>query len=145
MTQHPLLLPSHRRLPHCGALARLAGSPGEPILLPNPAAPHSSAAQEDGTGDGVRREWFRLLAAELADPHTGLFESHDGGATFSPAPHASVQCEDDGSGGRGGGDGGRSGGSKLRKFELVGCMLGLAILQAGLAGGCAAACWPAGA
>ena len=30
-----------------------------------------SFLQEDGVGDGVRREWFRLLAAELTDPGTG--------------------------------------------------------------------------
>lgn len=37
--------------------------------------------QENGVGDGVRREWFRLLAEELTDPHTGeqlhcLFVGH---------------------------------------------------------------------
>lgn len=96
---------------------------------------------EDGSGDGVRREWFSLLAAELADPQAGLFESHDGGATHSPAPHASLQCDADtphaaaaGSGGDGGGSArngaGSHAGCHLRKFELVGALMGLALLQA---------------
>ena len=48
----------------------------------------------------------------------GIFESHDGGASFVPAPHASVQC-----------DGAAGGAGHLAKFELVGCMVGLAVLQ----------------
>lgn len=74
-------------------------------------------------GDGVRREWFRLLVAELADPLTGLLESHDAGATFAPAPHSSVQQDDEG------GSGASGSGGHLPKFELVGCMLGLALLH----------------
>ncbi|PRW20575.1 E3 ubiquitin- ligase HUWE1 [Chlorella sorokiniana] len=81
--------------------------------------------EENGVGDGVRREWFRLLAEELTDPHTGLFESHDGGTTFSPAVHASLQC--DSSSGSGGNE--EEGGGHLAKFELIGAMMGLGIMQ----------------
>ena len=76
-----------------------------------------------------------------AAPSAGLFETHDGGATFSPAPHASVQCDggsdaggsssSKGGGGSGGGNGVESGaGGHLLKFELTGAMLGLGLLQA---------------
>ncbi|KAL4422562.1 hypothetical protein ABPG75_008759 [Micractinium tetrahymenae] len=74
--------------------------------------------QENGAGDGVRREWFRLLAAELTNPDTGLFESHNGGASFAPAPHASMQREP-----------WEQEGAFLRKFELVGRMIGVGLLQ----------------
>lgn len=79
-------------------------------------------------GDGVRREWFQLLAAELTAGDLGLFESADGGATLAPAPHASLHCDAGPSaGGRSSGSGSRA--EHLRAFELVGCMLGLALLQ----------------
>lgn len=60
----------------------------------------------------------------------GLFETHDGGASFSPAPHASLQCDDSGGNGRSirrqeGNEG------HLPKFELIGAMMGLGIMQVG--------------
>lgn len=39
---------------------------------------------EAAQGDGVAREWFRLIAADLADPGACLFESHTGGALLQP-------------------------------------------------------------
>lgn len=67
------------------------------------------------------------LGLRLPTPCAGLFESHNGGASFSPAPHASLQCDGGGGGGgtRGQGEG------HLPKFELVGAMMGLAIMQVG--------------
>ena len=68
--------------------------------------------------------------------HAGLFESHDGGATFSPAPHASLQCDGNGSGGSiGVGSGSQQGTGEghLPKFELIGAMIGLGIMQVGVA------------
>lgn len=74
-----------------------------------------TSRQEHGVGDGVRREWFHLLAAELAVADLGLFETHDGGATLAPAPHSTVQCD------------GPTPAGHLRAFELVGCMVGLGL------------------
>ena len=38
-------------------------------------------AGEDGVGDGVRREWFSLLAAELTNPDAGEPASHSRSGT----------------------------------------------------------------
>lgn len=70
------------------------------------------------------REWFSLLAAELTHPDTGLLETNDGGKTYSPAPHASLQSDHETSSA-----GLAASGGHLQKFEVVGAMLGVALLQ----------------
>jgi hypothetical protein len=47
----------------------------------------------------------------------GLFETHNGGQTYQPAPHSHVHCD------KGDGTG------HLAKYELVGSMLGVALMQ----------------
>lgn len=96
-----------------------------------PHSPHTHASstlptcvQENATGDGVVREWFSLLAAELTHPDTGLLETNDGGKTYSPAPHASLQSDHETSSA-----GLAASGGHLQKFEVVGAMLGVALLQ----------------
>ncbi|KAI3430304.1 hypothetical protein D9Q98_004900 [Chlorella vulgaris] len=81
-------------------------------------------SQENAIGDGVVREWFSLLAAELTHPDTGLLETNDGGKTYSPAPHASLQSDHETSSA-----GMAACGGHLQKLELVGAMLGVALLQ----------------
>ena len=44
-------------------------------------------AGENAVGDGVRREWFNVVADELLQPDCGLFLSKDGGRTLQVATH----------------------------------------------------------
>jgi hypothetical protein len=66
---------------------------------------------ETAAGDGLRREWFQLVAAELADPRVNLFCSYDGGRTMQPSPSSDVQ------------------GGHTAYFELAGKVAGLALLH----------------
>jgi hypothetical protein len=66
---------------------------------------------EAAAGDGLRREWFLLVAAELADPRVNLFCSYDGGRTLQPSPSSDVQ------------------GGHTAYFELAGKVVGLALLH----------------
>jgi len=67
---------------------------------------------EAAAGDGLRREWFRLVARELSDPAVNLFASYDGGRTLQPSPTSSVQEGAEGS-----------------YFQLAGKVVGLALLH----------------
>eukprot|EP00929_Paragymnodinium_shiwhaense_P072123 TRINITY_DN36609_c0_g1_i2.p1 TRINITY_DN36609_c0_g1~~TRINITY_DN36609_c0_g1_i2.p1 ORF type:complete len:849 (-),score=125.38 TRINITY_DN36609_c0_g1_i2:158-2704(-) len=69
-------------------------------------------ADDAGAGDGHRREFFRLAAAELMNPDCGLFKSTDGGRSF----HISATA-------------GNSQPDHLAQFELCGKLLGLALLH----------------
>lgn len=67
---------------------------------------------ENGVGDGHRREFFRLVAAELMDPEFGLFRSNDGGRSFHPSStskDAQPEC--------------------LSFFELCGKLIALALMH----------------
>lgn len=67
---------------------------------------------ENGVGDGHRREFFRLAAAELMDPEFGLFKSNDGGRSFHPSSTAAdAQPE------------------SLAYFELCGKLISLALMH----------------
>lgn len=79
------------------------------------AAPRSGATRCRRSGCAARAK----SAAHASLPCAGLFESHNGGASFAPALHASVQREPT-----------EPEGAHLRKFELVGCLMGVALLQA---------------
>lgn len=50
-----------------------------------------AAADEAGVGSGVRRDWLNSMTNAMLDPHTGLFESDDGGHTMQPCPLAHLQ------------------------------------------------------
>ena len=45
---------------------------------------------EVGTGDGLRREWYRLVHDELCGLKHGLFGSRDGNNTVEPNPHSGM-------------------------------------------------------
>ena len=45
-------------------------------------------------GDGVRRDWDRLVCAELCDARYGLFGSRDGGNSFEPNQHSGSVAPD---------------------------------------------------
>lgn len=66
---------------------------------------------EAAAGDGLRREWFQLVAKEVSDPSFNLFCSYDGGRTLQPSPTSDVQTED------------------IKYFELIGKVAGLALLH----------------
>jgi E3 ubiquitin-protein ligase HACE1 len=66
---------------------------------------------ENGAGDGVRREWFDLVVAEMIDPDHGLFLSKDGGRTLQPNPHSELS----------------GGADHLSYFALLGRITGFAI------------------
>ena len=66
---------------------------------------------EAGTGDGVRREWFRQTVTEMLDPSRGLFLSQDGGRTLHPNPHSEIA----------------GGPDHLSYFALLGRITGLAL------------------
>lgn len=67
---------------------------------------------ENGVGDGHRREFFRLAAAELMDQEFGLFKSNDGGRSFHPSSTAGdAQPE------------------SLAYFELCGKLITLALMH----------------
>ena len=74
--------------------------------------------QENGRGDGLLREWFSLLAAELSEQ--GLFETRNCGASCQPAPAAQSQAQQE--------EGGLQ--RLLQLYELVGGVLGVGIMQA---------------
>lgn len=67
---------------------------------------------ENGVGDGHRREFFRLAAAELMEPEFGLFKSNDGQRSFHPSSTASDAQPD-----------------ALAFFELIGKLIGLALMH----------------
>jgi len=68
---------------------------------------------EGGVGAGVRREWFRVLAAEIFDPNNALFTNyHDG----SVQPNSSSQINQD----------------HLSYFRFAGRLIGLAIYHSEL-------------
>ena len=52
-------------------------------------------SNENGVGDGVRREWFHETVTEILDPGKGLFTSNDGGRTLQPNPHSKLAAGDD--------------------------------------------------
>ena len=62
-------------------------------------------------GDGVRREWFNVVADELLQPDCGLFLSKDGGRTLQPNPHSQLAA----------------GADHLVHFCLLGRVTGLAV------------------
>ena len=62
-------------------------------------------------GDGVRREWFNVVADELLQPDCGLFLSKDGGRTLQPNPHSQLAA----------------GADHLSHFCLLGRVTGLAV------------------
>jgi E3 ubiquitin-protein ligase HACE1 len=66
---------------------------------------------EVGTGDGLRREWFRQTVAEMLHPSKGLFCSKDGGRTLQPNPHSEIA----------------GGADHLSYFALLGRITGLAL------------------
>ena len=66
---------------------------------------------ENGSGDGVRREWFELVANEVLDEAKGLFVSKDGGKTLQPRARRS--CSRD----------------HLSFFTLLGRIAGLALFH----------------
>jgi E3 ubiquitin-protein ligase HUWE1 len=45
---------------------------------------------EDGVGAGIRREWFRVLAAEMFNPDTALFKASGNTNTFQPNPKSYI-------------------------------------------------------
>lgn len=47
-------------------------------------------AGEPSYGDGLRRDWFGQVFAELLDPAVGLFLSKDGGRTVQPNPYSRI-------------------------------------------------------
>jgi hypothetical protein len=48
---------------------------------------------ENGTGDGLRREWFDGIVSEMLDPARGLFIGKDGGLSLAPNPHSARDCQ----------------------------------------------------
>lgn len=67
---------------------------------------------ENGVGDGHRREFFRLVAADLMDPQLGLFKSNDGQRSFHTSSTASDAQPD-----------------ALAFFELCGKLIALALMH----------------
>ena len=78
-----------------------------------PRALEVQFAGENGTGDGLRREWFDVVVAELFDPARGLVLSRDGGRTFVPNPHSATTA----------------GADHLSYFALLGRITGLALFH----------------
>ena len=68
---------------------------------------------ENGVGDGVRREWFEQVVAEIVDEDKGLFLSKDGGGTLTPNPHSALA----------------HGADHLSYFALLGRTSGLALFH----------------
>lgn len=68
---------------------------------------------ENGTGDGLRREWFHSATAELTDMRRGLFLSKDGGRTLQPNPESEVAA----------------GGDHLSYFALLARIAGFALFH----------------
>jgi len=69
-------------------------------------------ADETGSGDGLRRELFRLASAELTNVERGLFTCNNGGRSLHPsmtAPNTEPEY--------------------LQYFELLGKLIGLALLH----------------
>ncbi len=48
---------------------------------------------ENGTGDGLRREWFDGIVSEILDPARGLFITKDGGRSLVPNPHSATTAD----------------------------------------------------
>lgn len=94
--------------------------------LPQTAQRHSTYCHSPRAHAAVRNALPRWRCehphcpTRTAAAHPGLFESHNDGASFAPALHASVQREP-----------GESEAAFLRKFELVGSLVGVALLQVG--------------
>jgi hypothetical protein len=68
---------------------------------------------ENGTGDGLRREWFGQAFDEMLLPDRGLFLSKDGGRTLQPNPHSATAA----------------GADHLAYFALLGRITGLALFH----------------
>ena len=66
---------------------------------------------EAGSGDGLRREWFKATAAKIMDPAHGLFVSQDDCRTLQPNPHSALAV----------------GADHLSYFALLGRIAGLAL------------------
>ena len=75
---------------------------------PQPRAIDVQFEGENGTGDGLRREWFDGIVSEMLDG--GLFISKDGGRSLMPNPHSSITAAD-----------------HLSYFALLGRIAGLAL------------------
>ena len=73
---------------------------------------HFVGNDETGSGDGHRRELFRLASEEMIDLKVGLFVSYDGNRTF----HVSTTS-------------GEAQPDHLAQFELCGKVIGLALLH----------------
>lgn len=80
--------------------AVLACSPGRRCRALRGLAPGACRVTRGGgwgpgggqaAGDGLRREWFQLVAKEVSDPGFNLFCSYDGGRTLQPSPTSDVQ------------------------------------------------------
>jgi len=64
---------------------------------------------EEGMGEGVMREWFNVLLAEIVNPEYGLFSQSADGCTFQPNSQSSVNPD------------------HLNYFRFAGQILGLAM------------------
>jgi len=80
---------------------------------PQPAAIDVRFEGENGTGDGLRREWFDGIVSEMLDPARGLFISKDGGRSLVPNPHSATTA----------------GADHLSYFALLGRIAGLALFH----------------
>ena len=70
---------------------------------------------ENGSGDGLRREFFSQIARDMLDPNYGLFRSEDGGRTLQPNPHSATA----------------QGPDHLSYFALFGRITGIALYHRG--------------
>jgi E3 ubiquitin-protein ligase HACE1 len=80
---------------------------------PQPSAIGVRFEGENGTGDGLRREWFDGIVSEMLDLTRGLFISKDGGRSLVPNPHSATTA----------------GADHLSYFALLGRIAGLALFH----------------
>jgi len=66
---------------------------------------------EEGMGEGVMREWFNVLLAEIVNPEYGLFSQSADGCTFQPNSQSSINPD------------------HLNYFRFAGQILGLAMFH----------------
>jgi hypothetical protein len=70
------------------------------------------SGQTGSRGDGIRREWLDLVAAQFMDANVNLFRSRDGGRTFDPSPTAATTVD-----------------NHLAQLRCVGKVVGVALLH----------------
>ena len=68
---------------------------------------------ENGSGDGIRREWFATATAEMLSLDRGLFLTKDAGRTLQPNPHSATAAGPD----------------HLSYFALLGRIAGMALFH----------------